>query len=126
MNVYSTPGSGLNSSFVTPGSSPLSTTAGVSATTLRRLVYHERWSALPWTTSSDFLITTECTAVTIELVTPYMTPRAETCVPSMKTPTKKPNVTSEHASRIRSDGRACRKSAEVPTVKGSTSPRATW
>jgi hypothetical protein len=71
-------------------------------------------------------MTTEWVAVMAEEATPNMMPTAETEVPSRKTPTKKPRVTSEQERRMRSEGRECRKTREVQTVKGRTSPRATW
>lgn len=129
VNVLISPGAeifGPNSSAVTPGSSPARRRRGASTIALSRLVYQERCSALPCTTSRAFLITTECTAVIMELTTPNVTPMTETDVPSRKTPMKKPNVTIEHASRIRNEGRACRMTKDVPTVKGRTMPRATW
>jgi hypothetical protein len=72
------------------------------------------------------LITTECVAVIAEEATPNIMPMAETEAPSRKTPTKKPRVTSAQERRMRREGRECRKIREVQTVKGRTSPRATW
>lgn len=95
-------------------------------TALKRFVYHERLRALPFTTSKAFLITTECTAVIMELATPKEMPTIETDVPSRKTPMKKPKVTSEQARRTISEGREWRKTKEVITVNGRTMPRATW
>ncbi len=109
---------GPNRSFVTPGSSPTSTITGTSTTELIRFVYQERCSALPCTTSRLFLITTECSAVIMDEVTPKATPIMETSVPSRKTPTKKPAVTTAQAARMRNEGRTLRRKKEVPTVKG--------
>lgn len=61
-----------------------------------------------------------------ELETPKKMPLMEIGVPSRKTPTKKPIVTTEHARRIKRDGRVLRNMYEVVTVKGNRSPRATW
>lgn len=72
------------------------------------------------------MITTEWMAVIIELMTPKVTPIAETSVPSRKTPMKKPVVTKKHAKRTRRDGREWSTKREVQTVKGRTRPLATW
>jgi len=87
------------------GTSPERMTTGTRAMALYRLVYHDKWRALPFTTSKLRLITTEWIAVIIELRTPKVTPMSETSVPSKKTPTKKPMVTNKQAKRIRRDGR---------------------
>ena len=87
------------------GISPATTTTGTRAMALYRLVYHDKWRALPLTTSRLRLITTEWMAVIIELRTPKVTPMGETSVPSKKTPTKKPMVTNKQAKRIRRDER---------------------
>ena len=100
---------GTKSRSYTPGPSPLSSKIGKSAIALNRFVYQLRLSALPFTTSRLRLMTTECMAVIIELVTPKKIPRLETLVPSRNTPTKKPIVTTEHAKSTSKDGRACRK-----------------
>jgi hypothetical protein len=92
---------------------------------LRRLVYQLNSRALPPTTARLFLMTTECKAVIRELVTPKKIPWGEMGVPSRKTPIKKPNVTRAQERRTRNEGRDERKTKEVITVKGSTSPRAT-
>ena len=115
-----------NSNSTTPGPSPRRMRRGNRITALQRFVYHERCKALPLTTSRLFLMTTEWTAVTIELATPKKIPRSETGVPSRKTPIKNPNVTTEHARRTMEEGRECKNTYEVPTVKGNTIPRATW
>lgn len=112
--------------FITPGHSPATIKRGSRAIALYKFVYHERCNALPLTTSKLFLMTTECIAVIIELTTPKLIPIIETEVPSRKTPMKKPSVTNAQAIRTRSDGRACRTTQDVTTVKGSTIPRATW
>lgn len=112
-------------SSITPGPSPAKTQMGRRTTALRRLVYQESKSALPSTTFRLCLITTECMAVMAELATPKLIPTSDRGVPSRKTPTKKPRVTMEHETRMRSDGRDCRIKKEVQTVKGRTSPRAT-
>lgn len=117
---------GPKRSVMIPGSSPTRIRAGARTTALRRFVYQDKWRALPCTTSKLFLITTEWRAVIIELTTPNPTPIRETSVPSRKTPTKKPMVTTPQASRMRKEGRAWRRKKEVPTVKGRTIPRATW
>jgi hypothetical protein len=108
------------------GASPAITITGTRVIALYRLVYHDRWRALPFTTSKLRLITTEWIAVIIELRTPKVMPSNETSVPSKKTPTKKPRVTNRQAKRIRRDGREWSAKKEVQTVKGKTMPRATW
>ena len=119
-------GSGPERSEVIAGTSPATIMTGIKTTALHRFVYHDKWRALPFTTSKLRLITTEWIAVIIELITPKVTPREETSVPSKKTPTKKPMVTNKQAQRIRRDGRKWRAKNEVKTVKGKTRPRATW
>lgn len=91
------------------GTSPARTITGIKSTALKRFVYQERFMALPLTTSRLFLITTECTAVIAELDTPNAMPTRAIGVESRKMPTKKPSVTTEHAIRIRKEGRACKK-----------------
>jgi len=115
-----------NNKSSTPPPSPASKTIGASAPALSKFVYHDSKSALPSTTGRLCLMTTECVAVMAEEATPNMMPIEETEVPSRKTPTKKPRVTSPQERRIRREGRECRKMREVQTVKGRTSPRATW
>lgn len=110
---------------VMAGPSPARMMTGIMATALNKFVYQERCKALPLTTSRLFLITTEWIAVIAELATPNAIPSGMRGVASRKTPTKKPSVTTEQAKRIRRDGRACKKTKEVPTVKGSNNPRAT-
>lgn len=112
-------------SFTTLPPSPARMTSGARTIALRRLVYHESNSALPLTTFRLCLMTTEWRAVIMELVTPKPIPTRDTGVPSRKTPTKKPSVTTAHAIRIRRDGRECRMKKDVQTVKGRTIPRAT-
>ncbi len=116
----------LKSSSCTPGPSPVKSNRGSRMRALTKLVYQERWRALPLTTSKLLLITTECMAVIMELATPKEIPTSETGVPSRKTPMKKPEVTKEHARSTKSEGREWRKTYEVQTVKGNTMPRATW
>jgi hypothetical protein len=41
------------------GTSPLTMTTGIKAMALYRFVYHDKWRALPFTTSKLRLITTE-------------------------------------------------------------------
>jgi hypothetical protein len=93
---------------------------------LRRFEYHPRWRAFPLTRSRDFLMKTECTAATALLITPKVTPVMETCTPSRKTPIKNPIVTTAHDARISFDGREESMTNDVKTVKGRTSPLATW
>lgn len=118
----STPKSILNTS----PPSPAMNKSGRRIIALSRLVYQDRARALPPTTLRLCLMTTECTAVIAELATPKPTPMRERGVPSRKTPTKKPIVTTPQQRRMRSDGLECRKMNEVQTVKGRTRPRATW
>lgn len=125
MNVLRTSASPYTS-VITPGTSPLMRTTTASTTELRRLVYQHRSSAESLRSLMAFLMTTAWKAVVALLMTPKRTPFAETLTPSRKTPTRKPRVTSAHARRIACEGRAERKKAEVRTVKGRTSPRATW
>jgi hypothetical protein len=68
-------------------------------------VYQLNNNVLPLTTSKLFLITTECSAVIAELATPKLTPTREMGVPSRKTPTKKPSVTTVQETRMRREGR---------------------
>jgi hypothetical protein len=110
----------------TAGNSPATTTNGTRTTALRRLVYQDKAKALPLTTSRDFLMTTEWTAVIAELAIPNPMPTRERGMRSRKTPTKNPSVTIEQAPSVRVDGREWRKTNEQPTVKGRTRPRATW
>jgi len=109
-----------------PEPSPNRMQSGRRMMALQRLVYQERRRALPSTTLRACLITTECVAVITELATPKLMPIKETDVPSRKTPTKKPSVTTEQATRMSSEGRVCRTKKDVATVKGRTRPRATW
>ena len=109
----------------TLGASPATMITGINAKELNKLVYQLRWRAEPLTTSRLFLMTTEWMAVIMEDATPKKIPTAETGVPSRKTPTKNPMVTTAHAARIRREGRACRRKKDVPTVNGRTMPRAT-
>jgi len=111
---------------VIAGISPAMMITGIKAMALYRFVYHDKWRALPFTTSKLRLITTEWTAVIIELTTPNVTPIIETLVPSKKTPTKKPMVTNKQAKSVRRDGREWSTKRDVQTVKGKTRPRATW
>jgi hypothetical protein len=90
---------------VIAGASPATKITGIKAMALYKFVYHDKWRALPFTTSKLRLITTEWAAVIIELTTPNVTPMTETLAPSRKTPTKKPMVTNRQAKRIRRDGR---------------------
>jgi len=90
---------------VIAGISPARMITGTRAMALYRLVYHDKWRALPFTTSKLRFITTEWIAVIIELRIPKVTPINETSVPSKKTPTKNPMVTNKQAERIRRDGR---------------------
>jgi hypothetical protein len=108
------------------GTSPANMMSGIIPIALNRLVYHDKFMALPLTTSRLFLMTTLWTAVIAELATPKPTPKRAMGTASRKTPTKKPSVTTEQLSRMRRDGRAERKKQEVRTVKGRTRPRATW
>jgi hypothetical protein len=98
-------GPGSAKRAATAGTSPATMMTGIKAMALYKLVYQDRWRALPFTTSKLRLITTEWTAVITELITPKVTPMTETPVPSKKTPTKKPMVTNRQAKRIRRDGR---------------------
>jgi hypothetical protein len=93
---------------------------------LRRLAYHERRIALPSTTARLCLLITDAKAVIEELETPNATPTRERGVPSRRTPQKKPAVTAAQETRMREDGLECRTAKETPTVKGRTSPRATY
>ncbi len=125
------PGSLTNSStpknnFAMAGPSPAMMIIGASTTALKAFVYQERSNALPLTTVRLCLITTECNAVSAELVTPKRTPTEEIFVPSRNTPTKNPIVTTEHESRMRREGRVFRNTYEVQTVNGRTRPRAIW
>ena len=115
-----------NSNLTTSGPSPTRIRSGSSTIALSKLVYHDSASALPLTMSRLRLITTEWLAVIAELATPKNTPTREMGVPSRRTPMKNPSVTTPHAMRMRRDGRECRAMKEVKTVKGRTSPRATW
>jgi len=119
-------GSGSARRAAIAGTSPETTMIGTKAMALYILVYHDRWRALPFTTSKLRLITTEWIAVIIELRTPKVTPINETLVPSKKTPTKKPMVTNKQAESVRRDGREWSTKRDVQTVKGKTRPRATW
>jgi hypothetical protein len=119
-------GAGAKRSFMTSGPSPARKMTGARVNMARRLEYHANARALPPTTSRLFLITTEWTAVIIEDATPKPIPAMETGVPSRKTPTKKPAVTRPQARRTLTDGRECKYTSEVMTVKGRTMPRATW
>lgn len=108
------------------GPSPTATESARTMRLLSKLLYHPTFSALLSSSFMAFLITTAWTAVIALLATPKKMPAGETCTPSRKTPMRKPKVTMEHARRTSTDGRAARKTKEVRTVKGSTSPRATW
>lgn len=94
--------------LVIAGTSPTRTIRGIKSIALSKFVYQERCMALPLTTSRLFLITTECTAVMAELAMPNAMPSSAIGVESRKMPTKKPSVTTEHAIRIRREGRACK------------------
>jgi len=124
---------GLTRSSPTPKSilttslpSPAKIRRGNRTMALSKLVYQDKARALPPTTVKLCLITTEWMAVIAELATPKPTPTKESSVPSRKTPTKNPSVTSAQQRRIRSEGREWRTMNEVQTVNGSTMPRATW
>lgn len=51
--------SGRNNNLLTSGSSPMITKPGIKIAALSKLVYQLKCNALPFTTSRDFLITTE-------------------------------------------------------------------
>lgn len=99
----------LKRSLNTEGISPTNTMTGINTMALRRLLYHDRERALPFTMLRLFLITTEWTEAMAELATPKPTPIKDMGVPSRKTPTTKPTVTSEQAKRMRKEGRECSK-----------------
>ena len=78
------------------------------------------------------MITTTWQAVTTELRSPKTIPtkvkprdEADWVELDGETPTKKPQKTTKHEKRMRSDGLDLRKMYEVTTVKGRTKPRAT-
>lgn len=81
---------------------------GIKIAALSKLVYQLKCNALPFTTSRDFLITTEWSAVIAELTTPNEMPTMEMGIESRKTPMKNPRVTIEQEKRMRREGRACR------------------
>jgi hypothetical protein len=80
---------------------------GKSNKALSKLEYQLMDNALPSTTWNPRFITAACKAVIIELEMPKRTPRRETCTLSRKTPIKKPEVTTEHDTRVRKLGRVC-------------------
>lgn len=51
--------SGRNNNLLTSGNSPMITKPGIKIAALSKLVYQLKCNALPFTTSRDFLITTE-------------------------------------------------------------------
>jgi hypothetical protein len=93
-------------SRMTAGPSPATSTSGASTAALNKLLANANASALPPTTSSAFLMTTECVAVMAELATPNASPAGDTGLPSRSTPTTKPAVTRPQESRTGVLGRA--------------------